>query len=362
MNRPASCAAEPATQLTRQHSSTIAQCLFIAALLAMVGFTLVVSAPSVRFQMAAPDLVSLPSGAPAPTDPSLPARGHLIYQPVAEGLLLRVDGKRGGRLRWEHPASAQYDRLRITGAVTVTGIAPEIRPGQQARLLVIQPGEHRTISRLVEQWPTAVTDGRFDRIIKVPDPTLPLWITLAITSRSGQMVLHRLMVDGLAPRASVQGARWALLTVWIGLILGVLQHLARPMAQPLRVSLWATLASLLVGILAPPELLGAIKEFVAALLPFTPSITDGPDLNVYGHFTLFAALATLLLHGRPDLGWVKLVGLLAALAMVTELMQLLTDGRTADWIDTAVDLAGVGSAVLVVGFVKRVCRLSPSRL
>lgn len=351
-------AAETATQPT----NPIARHLIITALLALVGLTFLLSAPSIRFEVAAPGLVSLPNGAPAATDPPLPARGHLIYKPVADGLVLGVEGKRGGRLRWEQPASAQFDRLRVTGAVSVTGIAPEIRPGQGARLLIIQPGEDRTFSRLVAQWPTSVTDDRFDSLIKIPDPTRAFWINLSVTSRSGQMVFHRLMVDGLAPRASVQGARWALLTVWIGLILGVMQHLGRPMAQPLRVALWATLVALLAGILAPPELLGAIKELLAALSPFTPSLAEGPDLNVVGHFTLFAALATLLLHGRPDLKWVKLVGLLAAQAMAIELMQLLTDGRTADWMDTAVDLAGVGSAVLIVGFVARVRRHAPSTL
>lgn len=354
MNHPVQDAAEPAAQTIHNWpSDIIAHRLIVASILVLVSLTLLVSATSVRFEVTAPGLVSLPNGAPAPTDLPLTIRGHLIYEPVAEGLLLRVDGKRVGHLHWEHPASVRYDRLRFTGIVNVTGIAPEIRPHQEARLQIVQTGEDRTFYRLVEQWPTSVTNERFEHIIKIPDPARPIRISLAITARSGQMVLQRLMVDGLDPRATVQGARWALLAAWIGLILGALHRLARPMPPALRYGLWTAVAFLMTGILAPPELLSAIKAFVEALVPYAQSSKTGPDLNVFGHFTLFAALTALLLHGRPDLGWLKLFAILAALAMATELMQLLTDGRTADWLDIAVDLAGVGIAAVAVGFIRR---------
>jgi VanZ family protein len=75
-----------------------------------------------------------------------------------------------------------------------------------------------------------------------------------------------------------------------------------------------------------------------------------------GHFGLFAALGALLFWGRTDLDSRKLLVLLAALAGVTELMQLLVDGRQADWHDVVVDLAGVGVGALSIAGLRRAGR------
>ena len=319
-------------------------------LLILVALTLAVSDTALRFERVAPGLLTLADGDPA----ELPGGGALLRKPLAEGLALQAQGRQRAGLRWERPAPQHLDKLRLAGSVTVNGGSPEARPWQRAQLHVVQPDLEHPTRRLVARWPAEATKERFDRLLTIPDPTRPLWIELTLTPLSGQVLLHRLEVDGLTTRPGIDALRWTLLAVWVAAALGTLGALARPMTPPLRFGVWTVLTVMLVGLLSPPELLQGIKDIVAILLPQGPPRGATPDAHVLGHFALFGALAILLFWGRTDLGWLRLAGLLAVLAGATELMQLLVDGRQADWHDVAVDLAGVGLAALLVALGRQV--------
>lgn len=142
-------------------------------------------------------------------------------------------------------------------------------------------------------------------------------------------------------------ARGAVLAMWTGLVLWAGWRLTRPIRP------WAgwlariMLLVLLAGILAPPDLLWSLAVALKALLGLDSGGGEGVDLQVLGHFGLFAILATLLFAHRPDLAWLRLLGLLGALAVTTELMQLFVAGRTTDPWDVLTDLAGVAVGALV---------------
>lgn len=318
-------------------------------LLVLAGLTLLVSDPSVRFERIVPGLAALADSEPA----GLPTEGAIAWRRVSEGLAAEARDAGGGRLRWARPAPLQFDKLRLTGSVSLGGAAPDIRPRQRAQLDLVQPGRERTLRRTLTRWPAAATRETLDRLVDVPDPSRPLWIELALTPRSGQILLHRLDVDGLATRPGVEGLRWALLCGWLAVLIATLRVLARPMAPPLSRALWVALTLMMVGLLSPPDLLREAKDLVAILLPQGPPGGARPDTHALAHFALFAALAIPLFWGRRDLGWLRLTALLAALAGATELMQLLVDGRQADWHDVAVDLAGVGAAATLVWVARR---------
>jgi VanZ family protein len=327
--------------------------VMMLGLLLLIALTLLVNHPSVRFERVVQGLVSL-DGEHAPA--KLPAVGGLKWEHRAEGILLRIENKPGGQLRWEQPRPDGLDKLRLVGRISVSGEAPEARPWQRAQLFVVQPDENRQKRLFVARWTETVTDEVFDRLVAIPDPSRPLWIELSLTPLSGQVVLHRLTVDGLATRPGIDESRLLLLTLWVGLILAILWHLARPMAPRVRDGLWVVLAFLFVGILSPPELLREIKDLLAILKPPGPSTGPELDVHVLGHFGLFGALGALLFWGRADLDSLKLLVLLVALAGVTELMQVLVDGRHADWRDVGVDLAGAFVGALSVEGLRRLGR------
>jgi VanZ family protein len=327
--------------------------LTMLGLLLLIALTLLVDHPSVRFERVVQGLVSLDGeGAPA----ELPVVGGLKWEHEPEGILLRIEGKPEGQLRWERPPPDGLDKLRLVGRISVNEEAPEARPWQRTQLFIVQPGEDRRQRLFVARWAETVTDGVFDRLVEIPDPSRPIWIELSLTPLSGQVVLHRLTVDGLATRPGIDESRLLLLTLWVGLILATLWHLARPMAPRVRHALWFVLALLFIGILSPPELLREIKDLLAILKPPGPSTGPGLDVHMLGHFGLFGALSALLFWGRADLDSLKLLVLLAALAGVTELMQVLVDGRHADWHDVGFDLAGAVVGALSVAGLRRVGR------
>jgi|GEM_PF-1540878 len=161
--------------------------------------------------------------------------------------------------------------------------------------------------------------------------------------------------SGIAPLATALmgdpwliGLRWTLLGVWVALVLGTGWSLTRPVGVVLRWAVRLVLLALMVGLLLPPDLLRALTDLLAAFSGIDAANHTGPDLQVLGHFGLFAALAVLLFATRADLGWVRLTVLLAVLACVSELMQLFVDGRATDPWDVLLDLGGVGFGALLV--------------
>lgn len=177
--------------------------------------------------------------------------------------------------------------------------------------------------------------------------------------------------SGIAPLATALagdpwliGLRWTLLGIWVALVLGTGWSLTRPVGAILRWLMRLVLLVLMTGLLLPPDLLRGLLELLAAILPMDSASGTGPDIQVFGHFGLFAALSVLLFATRADLGWLRLIVLLAALACVSELMQLFVEGRTTDLWDVLVDLAGVGvGALLVAGgaLLRRRLGASPER-
>ncbi len=157
---------------------------------------------------------------------------------------------------------------------------------------------------------------------------------------------------GFAGQPVIELLRGLLLGGWIVLILWSAWWLTCPVPLLARWSLRAVLGLLLVGLLSPPEVLQAVKDRLVLLLSSGPLIEGGPDADALGHFGLFAGLAALLCLTRADLGRPRLLGLLAALAVATELMQLFVEGRQPDWRDVLVDLAGAAAGALLAGAIR----------
>lgn len=141
------------------------------------------------------------------------------------------------------------------------------------------------------------------------------------------------------------------LAAWIALLVGGLWRLLRPASLGQRLVVWAVLLLLLLGMVLPPELLQAVQERVAGWFGRLPGLDRNDSASTWAHVGLYAAFAGSLLWARGDRhpGWLLLP--LAGLAVATELMQLLVDGRQADPFDVVLNLAGIAGAASVAWLV-----------
>jgi hypothetical protein len=302
-----------------------------------------VDQPHVRFSFVAPDLVNLSEEATEP--PDLPTRGALIWTREADGLHLRVQEGRTGRVRWDRATAGTIDRLRVQGSISVAGVMDETGRTKPPTLFMVQPGGEPTDYRMIARWHQPVDRDRLDRILALPDPSQPLRLVLSLPSSAQSLVVHRLEIDGLADRPWIEILRWCLLAGWLILILTVGERLTRPMDAASRTRLWSALAVLVAGLLAPPEMIATIRTLIAEIIGPWSLDSDGVEPNVLGHFVLFGLLAMVAFQGRADLGLLRMGGLLIGLAVATELMQRLVDGRQAEWQDLLVDVAGIGVGI-----------------
>ncbi|MEE4377486.1 MAG: VanZ family protein [Candidatus Competibacteraceae bacterium] len=316
--------------------------------------SLLINQPEIRFERIAPALIDFPDG-----NSAIQQRGKLKLEQGAQGLALHIPQSGRGALRWSLSAPRTFDSLRLTGIISVGPVLPQARPGQQARLVLKQPLAEKPHNRLAIRWPGTEHRQHFDRVVNIRAPALPLYIDLALTTLSGRVVLHSLVVDGLTRRVWVESVRGLLLSTWIGLVLWTGWRLMRPVASLPRFLTWTVLGLTLIGILMPPAIRQVLENWLNLLFPLGKEFDSGLDVDTLGHFSLFATIAMLLFWTRADLGWLRLLCLLTALALATELMQLFIDGRQPDQYDVLIDLAGISAGLLLMGAVgqlKESCR------
>lgn len=141
------------------------------------------------------------------------------------------------------------------------------------------------------------------------------------------------------------------LAAWIALLVVGLWRLLRPAPVGQRLVVWTVLLLLLLGMVLPPELLQTAQRWVAGWFGRLPGLEINDAASTWAHVGLYAAFAGSLLWARGDRhpGWFLLP--LAGLAVATELMQLLVDGRQADPFDVVLNLAGIAGAAMVAWLV-----------
>lgn len=109
--------------------------------------------------------------------------------------------------------------------------------------------------------------------------------------------------------------------------------------------------AMLTGLALPLALVERIRDLVSALLPLAREVGDAAGASVAVHFGLFALVAGLLFFSRPDLHRFSLP-VMGVLAFVMEGLQLMVDGRSAEWTDVGINLLGVAAGWLLWRLVK----------
>jgi hypothetical protein len=144
----------------------------------------------------------------------------------------------------------------------------------------------------------------------------------------------------------IEWLRGFALAAWIGLLGGVVWWLSRPVSSGRRLMVWALFVGLLLGMLAPPDWLHPMQDWVAGWLGLVSDMTLSDSGPAFVHFGVFAAFTMLLVWARADFQRMSFLLPLAGFAVATELMQFLVDGRQPDPFDVVLNLAGIGTAAL----------------
>tara|TARA_R100001143_G_scaffold32775_1_gene31481 strand:- start:3599 stop:4006 length:408 start_codon:yes stop_codon:yes gene_type:complete len=95
----------------------------------------------------------------------------------------------------------------------------------------------------------------------------------------------------------------------------------------------------------PGTVLEAIQSGIAEIVGWQAELdnTSGLPTDKLVHILLFAWLAWSLLLGWPDRRFYgRIAAFLLFIALLSEGVQLLVPGRSADWLDVAADIVGAG--------------------
>ncbi len=137
----------------------------------------------------------------------------------------------------------------------------------------------------------------------------------------------------------------------VAVIYGLGWNLSHPMVFWGRWAFRAALLVLLLGLTLPADAISFLVGFLSQFIPNLGQISNEPGASFGMHFLLFFLVATLLLSLRLDMSFPALLMGLIGLAFVTEGLQALIPGRSADWIDVATNLVGVALGLGVSGSV-----------
>jgi len=149
---------------------------------------------------------------------------------------------------------------------------------------------------------------------------------------------------------------WAsglVLAAWIGVLVGGVWRLLRAVPLRHRLVVWAVLLLLLLAMVLPPDWLQAVQQWVVQRLGRVPRVDMGGSAPMLAHIGLYAAFAASLLWARGHRNPVWVLLALAGVAVATELMQLLVDGRNADPMDVALNLSGIAAGAVIAWVMAR---------
>ncbi len=119
---------------------------------------------------------------------------------------------------------------------------------------------------------------------------------------------------------------------------------------------WATrlaLTGLLLALLLPADAIHTLANWFWALFSVADEKPPGQVGAGLGHVLMFTAVGFLFGRLRPVIGWLRLGAFLAALVVLTEVLQHLSPGRHPSLMDVGLNTAGVLLGLTLLAAVRR---------
>ncbi|MDF1585017.1 VanZ family protein [Marinimicrococcus flavescens] len=331
----------------------------LAALAALlVAATLAVHGGIERYQPAGSAMIENPAFDPGPGgEPERwelrPGSGEVVAE---DGVLRLHNGAAPGTVtvRQVVPLRQGVTALRVEAVVAAEEVRPEKVPLAGAAVYVVgrDPdgalafGSHYDLVRLTGSR----TPRRYADVFEVAPQAVEAVLFIELFAASGGLTVSDLRVTGLRDAPFFTLARWLLAGAWLAGGVAALAVLRRRLGSGAAVAVGTVAAAGAALLLLPWELrgvvLGAAQTWLGLEAVGTETIANA------GHVVIFLALglvARLVLAQAP---WFRLVLGLVGLAVLGEVMQLLTDGRSAQAGDVLLNSLGGLAGLLAAGLLR----------
>lgn len=257
------------------------------------------------------------------------------------------------------PIVKQYPLLLLSCDIKIRDV-PRHKGGRNAARVILVSHDEKGVPMYHLPHAAAILSGTHDwehheRVFAVHGDSPRVRMSVQLDHTSGTMWVKNLSLRPLAESASFHRFRNTAILLWTFAALWVAIPLARSsLTNTHRSTIIALALAIMFGVLMPESLKERIgstlipdmatlsaKSPDSATFRFTPLLL-APDIYKAGHFLMFAMLAITAFYRKPyPFSRVQMLGYLLLFAFVTEVLQLLVAGRSAQFGDVLIDSAGI---------------------
>ena len=205
---------------------------------------------------------------------------------------------------------------------------------------------------------------RYELNVRVGKEVGGLDFLVRLNGASGVFTFSSPVVSELYELPAYKTIKAALVTFWGGGMLGALLVAIFFFSRLQTVLLCSVLCMALVGVLIPEGVMTSLSNWLNDFLPMPlitlvrgylenifryPSLSSGAEIGKLGHFIIFLFLGIIVGTNASKIGIGFSLAMLAAFALLTEVLQLLVIGRTTSLNDFILDFtaAAVGLSITV---------------
>jgi VanZ family protein len=201
---------------------------------------------------------------------------------------------------------------------------------------------------------------RYEKVFAIPGDASKIMVAAQLIKSTGSLWIKSISLRPVTLKTAFRGYRLALLLIWVATLLWVSAPFVKAGFSGLKEGFVLMLgAAVIVGVLMPEsmkESMGAaiIASDTVASTTYVPIQFNNtqsfnlkpslPELDIHkaGHFVLFTLLSIAVFSGRPyKNSTASLLAYLVLFALISEVLQLFIEGRTAQLGDIFIDSGGI---------------------
>jgi len=255
------------------------------------------------------------------------------------------------------PGAERYPLLRISCDTKTHNVSEGQKQWMTARVVLVSHKPKYYLTHTLVNLHGTHNWERHEAVFAIDANTSRISVSTQLTQATGTLWVKNLSLRPITVSASFYKFRNAIILLWATTILWLTIPLARSaFGNKHRTTIIALALAITFGVLMPESLkehIGSalfpsmaespVKSPDSATFKFTP-LLPAADIYIYkaGHFLLFAMLAVAAFYRKPyPPSRAQMLGYLVLFAFVTEVLQLLVAGRSAQLGDVLIDSAGI---------------------
>lgn len=315
-----------------------------------------------RYAVIGPELIQNPSFDRNLAEWTHSSRGVYAPTPAVGGIRIHSDTPTNFiHISQAVPGIEHYPLLRISYAIKTSNVTPGQHDWMTARLVLTSTESTGDLMRqttyvLQNIQGTHPWEHR-KAVFSLAAGTIRTNVSAQLAQATGTMWIKDLSLTPVVEIDRFRKLRLAVTALWTIVILWIAVPIARSaLGSTHRVTIVALALAIGFGTLMPETLklhIGSLLTSSQANIEFPPIYSSDaifkftpllPPADIYktGHFVMFTLLSIVALARRPyPISPTKMLGYMLLLALVTEVLQLLVVGRSAQIGDLIIDAAGI---------------------